>query len=374
VLEPAIALAEGGYRVSRLQHRQAKWCQSALAATPSAARFLRTRRLYKPDDVFVQAELGTCLRRIAEAGVTDFYRGEIARSIERDMRGNGGLLTLADLEAVGSPIEREPIIGRYRGHAVLTMPAPGGGPQILHALATLDDLHPIGWRDKQDGWYLAIARAVRRAFRKREREHRRPVRPEPVLHGVGGERDGETTHLCTADSDGNVVSLTQSIQSLFGAKVANPDFGFLYNNYLTTCPRRHHAHRLAGGCSARSNAAPTLIFFDGHDAPVLALGAAGSRRIISSLVQVISGVIDRDLNLDEAVAGSRVHPRSRTSVWLERPAASPELLQHLTRRYGEVQLRSERSYAMGAVQALQVDPSGMLGTADPRRDGTIARW
>jgi gamma-glutamyltranspeptidase/glutathione hydrolase len=374
VLEPAITLAESGYRVSRLQHRQAQWCQSALAATPSGARFLRTRQPYKPDEVFVQAELGACLRRMVEAGVADFYGGEIARSIDRDMRRNGGLLTLADLEAVEPPIEREPLVGPYRGHTVLTMPPPGGGPQLLHALATLDELDPAGWRGEQDGWYLAIGRAVRRAFRNRERAHRRPVRPEPVLHGVGRERDGETTHLCAADSDGNVVSLTQSIQSLFGAKVANPEFGFLYNNYLTTCPRRRHAHRLAGGCSARSNAAPTLIFSDGCDSPTIALGAAGSRRIISSLVHVVSGVIDRGLQLDEAVAGPRIHPRSRASVWLERPAAGSGLVERLTRRYGEVQIRSEHSYAMGAVQALQIETSGMAGAADPRRDGTTARW
>ena len=61
---------------------------------------------------------------------------------------------------------------------------------------------------------------------------------------LGTERDGETTHLCAADRDGTVVSLTQSIQSLFGAKVANEEYGFLYNNYLTTCPRRAHAHRV----------------------------------------------------------------------------------------------------------------------------------
>ena len=85
------------------------------------------------------------------------------------------------------------------------------------------------------------------------------------------------------------VALTQSIQSLFGAKAANPEYGFLYNNYLLTCPRRKHTHRLGPGSPARSNAAPTLVLGERGSPAVLALGAAGSRRIISSLVQVISG-------------------------------------------------------------------------------------
>ena len=68
---------------------------------------------------------------------------------------------------------------------------------------------------------------------------------------------GETTHLCTADDQGTVVSLTQSIQSLFGAKVANAELGFLYNNCLTTCPRHDHPYQLAGRCLPRSNMAPT---------------------------------------------------------------------------------------------------------------------
>jgi gamma-glutamyltranspeptidase/glutathione hydrolase len=328
--------------------------------------------------VFTQPQLATCLRRLSQVGVQDFYRGEIARAIDRDMRRNDGLLDLADLAGVRPPLEREPLRGCYRDHVVVTMPPPGGGPQLLHALASLEDLDSERWRNRSDIWYQAIASAVQGAFRHRDREHRQPAdtldQRAAVFHGVARERDGETTHLCSADASGNVVSLTQSIQSLFGAKVANLDCGFFYNNYLTTYPRRNHTHRLASGGSARSNAAPTLIFSPGGASPSLALGAAGSRRIISSLVQVVSGVVDLALTPSEAISGPRVHPRVRGKVLLERPAASPSLVAWLDQHHGEVSIRRKHSYTMGAVQALQINGSEMAASADPRRDGATARW
>jgi len=168
--------------------------------------------------------------------------------------------------------------------------------------------------------------------------------------------------------------LTQSIQSLFGAKAANPEYGFLYNNYLLTCPRRKHTHRLGPGSPARSNAAPTLVLGERGSPAVLALGAAGSRRIISSLVQVISGVLDLGLPLPQALQRPRVHPRLRSGVWLEQPAASPELVEALEERYGRLEIRPPRSYSMGAVQALELRDDGeIVGAADPRREGVALR-
>jgi gamma-glutamyltranspeptidase / glutathione hydrolase len=375
-LAPAIRLAEDGYEISLLQHRQLRWCRSALDATPAARRFLRAGRPYEPRDVFVQPALAACLRRLADSGVDDFYRGAIARSIERDMRRNGGLLERSDLEAVGEPVERGPLSGCYRNRVVMTMPAPGGGPQLLGALARLEEWGDEGRRRAADCWYEAVAHAVRDAFEQRERDHRRSDAPQPVpvSHGVGSEDGGETTHLCAADVDGNVVSLTQSIQSLFGAKVANEEYGFFYNNYLTTCPRRSHTHRLAGGCPARSNAAPTIVLPPDAERPMLALGAAGSRRIISSLVQVISGTIDLRLTLDDAVARPRIHPRLSGKVWLEEPAATPDLVGTLSEEFGPVEVRPAHSYTLGAVNALAVSESGIAAAADPRREGTGGQW
>src|SRR5262249_14954571 len=157
-------------------------------------------------------------------------------------------------------------------------------------------------------WRAAIAGAVGAAYRARE-----------TLVNVA-DGGGETTHLSALDAAGNQLALTQSIQSLFGAKVANQRYGFFYNNYLTTCPRlRRHPNRIGAGASARSNVIP-LIADDGHGLTVLA-GAAGSRRIVSATVHALSGVLDRELPLAVALAAPRVHGLLSGDVWIEEPAA-----------------------------------------------------
>jgi gamma-glutamyltranspeptidase/glutathione hydrolase len=216
-----------------------------------------------------------------------------------------------------------------------------------------------------------MAEVTRFAFAERER---RPLLPDdwtPELQAalLAGERDGETTHLCAADAEGGVVSLTQSIQSLFGAKVANPRYGFLYNNYLLTCPRRPHSYRLRGRGIARSNAVPSLVV-DAGGAPVLALGAAGSRRIVSSVLQVVAAVVHRGERVDAALDAPRIHARLRGPAWVERDALTPEAEIELGRRGIPIEARPRHSFKMGAVQAIAFGRDGTLvGAADPRREG-----
>jgi gamma-glutamyltranspeptidase/glutathione hydrolase len=264
-----------------------------------------------------------------------------------------------------------------------------------------------------DDWYEIVAEAIHAVFRDRNYLVAHPSRLEPSFYdrlfsrehaqeiarsirtgcgestaGPAAEGPGETTHLCAADTEGNVVALTQSIQSVYGAKVANGRLGFLYNNYLCTSPRRQHPYQLQGRCLPRSNAAPTLVLRsdwpgcqcpDNQRAcqrrPFLSLGAAGSRRITSAILQVISGVLDRGLPLAQAVGAPRVHATLSRRVHVERSAATEALLGRLKKRFRAVQIRSARSFFMGAVQAVQLGENGnFVGAADPRREGTAAVW
>lgn len=398
VMAPAIRIAEEGYKVTPLQHRQACWVASAL--DHSAAALYLPRGAPPPiDHVFHQPALAATLRRLTDLGAEDFYRGGIARSIAQDMASRGGLITEEDLANCGPPRECEPISTCYRGHRIVTVPRPGGGPQLLLALAAIERLLPAGCRATADEWRTAIALTAAAVFRERERSAiALPDRIATVLSGAfdsdcvgaiaaelsgavrlpaavrsGAEEPGDTTHLTVCDRYGNVVALTQSIQSLFGAKVAHPELGFLYNNYLRTCPRRPHPYGLASRCGPRSNATPTLVLRSDDDRapPMLALGAAGSRRITSAILQVATGVIDQRLDIAAAVAAPRVHGLTSGKVWVEAPACSEQLLKNLEARGFRPIVKSRHSYSMGAVQALHFLPEGEVrGAADPRRDGT----
>jgi gamma-glutamyltranspeptidase/glutathione hydrolase len=409
VLEPAIRLAEDGFKITALHRRQLKWCLASLQASLAASQlFLKHGHPYEVGEAFRQPQLAATLLRIARHGTDDFYRGEIARSIAGDMRRHGGLLTEDDLANCEPLVEREPLSVRYRDYEILSPAPPAGGMQVLLAMKVLEQLGLGRHEIDADEWYELLAEVTHVVFHERESS---PIHSSQLTPGLcqwllgerraaaiasrirrhvcdtvmvaADEEAGETTHLCTADGRGNVVSLTQSIQSLFGARVANPDCGFLYNNYLTTCPREPHPRQLGSRCRPRSNAAPTLVLRAGRDGhtsptddgqaktkPVLALGSAGSRRITSSIVQVLSGVLDRGLPLAEALSVPRIHAKLRRNLWLERPAATESLMQRLQKRFRRIHFKSPHSYSMGAVQAIAFHTDGtMVGAADPRREG-----
>jgi gamma-glutamyltranspeptidase/glutathione hydrolase len=412
VMEPAIHLAEHGYAVTKLQRRQMKWCLNALLASPATARlFLKKERPYGVGEIFRQKELAATLRRLSQVGVEDLYQGQIARAIVEDMTQNDGLITETDLAECEVPIECEPVAIDYRGYKVVSVPPPGGGLQVLSGLKILERFAPGDLVRETDKWYELLAEVTYAVFRERDRFtiHPRDVTPSLLKWFLGDERaseiaerinthgwksageadeegPGETTHLCTMDRDGNAVSLTQSIQSLFGAKVANGQLGFLYNNYLCACRRGHHPYRLGSGCIPQSNIAPTLVLRNGLSEstqsrgdtryackPLLVLGAAGSRRITSAVLHVISGVLDCGVSLDEAVDLPRIHGLLSRKVHIEKPAATEALLKRLEKRFREVKIRAPHSYFMGCVQAIHVrDDETLVGVADPRRDGTAA--
>jgi len=394
VMAPAIRIAEEGYAITSLQHRQTKWVADALRTSAAAELFLRNDLPPDVGSVFRQPELARTLRKLADVGIEDFYHGEIARRIAADMQANDGLITEEDLRKRGPPAEMDPLVAIYRRHRIMSAPPPGGGFQLLLALNIIAQLTPSGFDASDENWSETIALATSAVFRERERQPHAPGdlgellckrlarEAERIALDIGGprrgvpgtnhsaEEPGDTTHLSICDRYGNIVMLTQSIQSLFGAKVAHRELGFLYNNYLCACPRSPHPNGLGPGCRPRSNAAPTLVLRAGR--PLLALGAAGSRRIISAVLQVISGVVDRGRDVAAAVAAPRVHGLLGHKVWIERPAASEILLVGLRALGREPIVKPRLNFAMGAVQALQFMPDGSVtGAADPRRDGTM---
>lgn len=397
VMAPAIRIAEEGFPITPLHQRQTRWVADDLRASASSGLFLRNGAPPPIGYVFRQPELADTLHRLSELGAEDFYHGDIAHLIAEDMRRHDGLITEEDLANCSPPQEREPLSAVYRGYRILTVPPPGGGLQLLLAFNVLEQLELE--ESTAEDWYEKIALTTSVVFRERER---RPVAPDDIslwdrllsedcARQIAAEvseqapeqscvqdlaeEPGDTTHLSVADRHGNVVMLTQSIQSVFGAKVAHPALGFLYNNYLVTCPRYQHPYMLRGYCRPRSNVAPVLVLRRDSDAerPFLALGAAGSRRIISAILQVVSGVVDHDLDLAAAVAAPRVHGLLSRKVWIERPAASESLLSRLRARALQPIVKPRHAYAMGAVQALQFMSDGeIIAAADPRRDGAAA--
>ena len=404
VLEPAIELAEKGYAISALQSRlleREKNNFEKVHSLSGARYFLKAGIPYEAGDLFKQPELGSLLRRLSEKGIQDFYTGETARRIDADMREHGGLLRYDDLALIPNPIEREPLSRPYRGLDVVTMPPPGSGRSLLFALLMLDLIPPEQEIQDEATRYMLFVHILRKTLLER---FDRPFDPNffpqiaddsnmldpvfaheilteiledvdktviPFLPSVD-ELSGETTHLSVIDKKGLAVSLTQSIERVYGSKAAADGLGFLYNNYLFDFDLKvpSHPFYLRPNAVPWATVAPTFIF---HENKLwMALGSPGSERIISTLALFLKRVCDEGLSLDEAVRAPRIHCSLGGRVSLEVNRFKQSLVPFFSHKGFRIDERENFSFFLGCIQAVlkRTDGLGFQGVADPRRDGT----
>ncbi len=298
VLAPAIALAEQGHVVDWWTTLMVARDAAALRENPAAAA------VYLPEGLPpVATEIGklkldlggltATLRRLAEAGPEDFYRGAIAEALVVDVAALGGVLSAEDLADYEARVVA-PRTAR-RGEARIHLP-PGltAGPSFAEAL---DALGPIAAGAPGPGAFAAYARALTEAFRRRLAEI-----------GHDGDLAGQacTTHISVADAEGNLVALTNTLLSPFGAKVVSPGTGVLLNNGIMWFdPRPGRPNAIAPGKRPLCNMCPLIATRDGG--PWFALGGSGGRRILPAVFQVASFLIDGGLPLEAAVRQPRIN-------------------------------------------------------------------
>lgn len=395
VLEPSIRAASEGFRVTALLHRLIRKAEGLLDDPLATRRFFRDGRPLSAGQTLVQPELARCLRLLAEEGWEAFYNGQIGQAILDDMQARGGLLSRVDLSQIPVPQERPVLEGRYRRYRLATFPPPGAGRALVEILNILETFDPGELVLADPRTYVILAHTFQNALRDRDQ---RPVDPDLYLQtkrkrmtdkryaeriaarirrmpAVAQPPRGETTHLCAADAEGNVVGITQSIELVFGSRRANPQYGFFYNNYMTTFEHKEMAHPyyLLPGADPWSSVAPTILFRKG--APVLVLGSPGSERIATSLAQVILRVVDGKETLDRAVAAPRLHAGKAGQIQIEKKRFDSGVLAALERAGFTIKSRGAYSFFLGCVQAIQLPTKRrpeFLGVADPRRDGDAA--
>jgi gamma-glutamyltranspeptidase / glutathione hydrolase len=385
LLEPAIRLAEQGYEVTPLQHWLMRRELKLLKAGPAARFFLRDgERPYPTGAVFKQPVLAETLRRLAKKGIRDFYSGEIAALIEQDMVRNGGLIHKDDLAQVPRPIERRPVAGHFQGHRVFTFPPPAAGRTLIQMINVYEQL-PAARRnpDTPDG-AVTLAEVIRRAFLDRQD---RPYDPNfypqitsKHMLSTGHARTvarqvlkrlrtaGETTHLSVMDRFGNAVALTQSIENVFGACVATPELGFLYNNYMNAFDYSDisHPHYMRPNAVPWASVAPTIVFRGKR--PWLVIGSPGSERITPSIFQVLHRL--QTHTPFAAVDAPRLHCSLNGTVSLEAARMRDDIPAALLRHGFQLDIRDPYSFYMGCVQLVMREGEEFTGVADPRRDGS----
>ena len=405
ILQPAIHIAREGYRITDLQHRlQTRELKNfkKVESNSGSKYFLKDGQPYQEGDLFCQPDLARLLKNLAAKGVEEFYRGTVAKQIDADMRENGGLLRYDDMALMPWPIERRPLRRRFRQCRVYTMPPPGAGRTLLFSLMMVDAIPPSLLANNEPKMIHLLASVFRKALRERSD---RPFDPEyfpqvsekqmlsrrfaqkcikQIVKRVDNtilfslitfdELSGETTHLSVMDRNGMAVSLTQSIEKVYGSKAAAEGLGFLYNNYLMDFEYNlpDHPFYLRPNAVPWATVAPTIIYK--QNKIWMALGSPGSERIFSTLAQFLLNVIDRKMNLYEAMVAPRLHCSLGGRISLEVERFPPDLVEYLKEKGYRIDVREPFAFYLGAVHAVQnnEDGSGFEGVAEIRRDGTAA--
>jgi len=388
LVQPAADLARAGFPLGPFRARAFRFYGEDLARQEAA------RRLFLKDDgtawsageIFRQPRLAATLERLAAAGAEDFYSGRIARQISDDMAANGGWITSEDLAQFPEPAIVPPLTTNYRGLEVATLPPPFGGWVLLQMLELLEQVPAAGLAEDGSRRRLELLEVMRIAHRSRRDT---PVSSftdydEDIARRISAgeaqrlrERSGETTHFSVTDSDGWAVAVTQSIDSYFGARVAHPELGILYNNYMQGFRLEDDGspYVLKAREMVLSSMAGTIASRDGR--PVLVLGSPGSARIISAVAQVLSYWHDVEADVVRAVDAWRVHGYPDDRAYVEGPRLPRDLLSGLAERgfslyrprYGVSDSHYDPFF--GGVHAIALQHGEWVGAADPRRDGTV---
>ncbi len=304
-----------------------------------------------PGQKLVQKELAATYRSLAKNGPQEFYQGETAEKVARGIQEHGGIITKEDL-ANYSPIWREPLSGIYRGHEVYTIgPPSGGGIQLLQMLQMVE---PFAFSADQSGsahTYHLWAEAMRISFAERSvwiadpdfydipvtalldpsriAELHLMIDPKaaaelivtppiegfsPTGHAMPGV--GGTASYACADPKGGFVSATESVNLWFGSMVIPEGTGIVLNNIMDDFSQQpgtpdvfglvsSRINQIEPGKRAASSSCPALVSRKGR--PFMAAGSAGGPRIATSVFQILSHLIDHQLNVRQAMDQPRIH-------------------------------------------------------------------
>ncbi len=362
VLAPSIKLADDGFELESQLAKSLNSNYDLFNLFPSTKKvFTKSGLKYSAGEKFIQKDLANTLKLISIHGRDGFYSGITADLIVKEMMQGGGIITKEDLLNY-LPVERNPVHSNYKGYDVYSMGPPSSGGIALIQLLNMIENEPIpdrssvyyGIKDYSnylnvviesmkrvyadrsehlgdpDFWKVPVDKLISKDYsmlrRKEIGESSTPS--NKIKPGVFTKESDQTTHYSIIDKDGNMVSVTTTLNNTYGSGVVVDGAGFLLNDEMDDFASKpgepnmfgligNEANAIEPGKRMLSSMTPTIILKDGN--PFMVLGSPGGGRIITAVFETIINVIDFHMTLDSAIDKPRFHHQ-----W------QPEYLQYET--------------------------------------------
>lgn len=397
VLAAAINLAENGFEM------EDRFAESLNSNFETFRKFASTKKAftknglnYNTGELFVQKDLANTLRLIMIHGRDGFYTGITADLIEKEMQGNGGIITKEDLQKY-QPVERNVLTSNYKGYDIYSMAPPSSGGVALISLLNMIEYESIP--DRQSAYYGVkeyseylhlLIESMKRVYadrseylgdpdftkvavedltsKKYARQRRREIKDnstpagdiKPGLSMYYKESD-QTTHYSVIDKDGNMVSVTTTLNNTYGSQVVVDGAGFFLNDEMDDFASKPGAPNLYGLIGSEANSiqpnkrmlssmTPTIILKDKK--PFMVLGSPGGGRIITAVFQTILNVVDFKMSLDSAIDRPRIHDQWQPAyVEYEKGAIDNEVIAKLKEKGHELKEIGD----FGRVEGILID-------------------
>ena len=345
LIEDAIYYAENGFTITPFLADILFEYSEELSTFPETKKIFQQAYPNFKNKILIQKDLANTLKIIASKGKKGFYEGEIAEKISSEMKKNDGLISKSDLKKY-NPVWREPLISDYKDTKIITMgPPSSGGLHVIQMLNILDNFNLKKIKHNSSEYINLLAETMKYAYADRSKylgdpdfynvpikkvtskkyaneisnniEIGKAASVEDIYPGKFIENEShETTHFSVVDKNGNVVSMTYTLNSTFGSKVVIKGTGILMNNEMddfSAAPGIPNQFNLLGAEANQiapykrplSSMTPTIVLKNNE--LFFTTGSPGGARIISAVLQSILNIVDFDMNLEEATFAKRIH-------------------------------------------------------------------
>lgn len=411
LIAPAIELAANGFPITARQAELFnRFREEFIARGPDNHPFVKNSGQWNTGDTLIQPELAGTLTRISKLGADEFYTGRTANLIVRTMKSGKGIITFEDLKNYRT-IWRKLVQNKFLNYTIHSMPPPSSGGIALVQLLkmweaantqdfshnSIEYIHLITEMERRvyadrsvylgdpDFYRVPQNELLEADYLKSRMQDFNSERATPSSEVSEGElmllqESGETTHLSVADEWGNAVSVTTTLNGLYGSKVFVAGGGFFLNNEMDDFSAKPGEPNMFGLVGGEANAiepqkrmlssmTPTIV--EKENELFLVVGSPGGSTIITSVFQTVMNTVVFGMDLAEAIAAPKFHSQwLPDAIMLEENRFDGDLIKNLESKHHSINFVP----SLGRVDAIMITKNGIEACGDPRGDDTAAGY